>query len=133
MERFPNPPEPGADPLPVQLPEGGFKHPFHGEQYDLEPVEGKEHPKTVSDGSFPAPGRLLYALYQIFELRMCALSHHIRKKPDWWEKINDDTIVEKWRGEALQQAMDDDQPEWKLTPGMVCLAYCLVVAVVVLN
>lgn len=54
---------------------------------------------------------------------MCALSNHIREKPDWWEKVEDETIVEKWREEALQQAGDDDEPEWKLTPAMVCVAY----------
>jgi hypothetical protein len=52
---------------------------------------------------------------------MCALSHHIREKPDWWEKIQDETIVGKWEEEALEQAADDANPEWKLTPKMVCL------------
>ena len=50
---------------------------------------------------------------------MCALSNHIREKPDWWEKINDETIVRKWREEASQQAGDAKKPEWTLTPAMV--------------
>ncbi|KAF9643672.1 hypothetical protein BDM02DRAFT_3104103 [Thelephora ganbajun] len=57
--------------------------------------------------------------HQIVELRMCALSNRIREKPDWWEKAKDEIIVERWRGEALQQAGDVEQPAWKLTPGMV--------------
>ena len=34
---------------------------------------------------------------------MCALSHHIREKPNWWEKLKDEAIVEKWKEEVLQQ------------------------------
>jgi len=32
----------------VQLPEGGFEHPFHGSGHHLEKNHGKEHPRTVS-------------------------------------------------------------------------------------
>jgi hypothetical protein len=65
---------------------------------------------------------------------MCALSNHIREKPEWWEKAGDETIIEKWREEALQQAGDDDQPVWKLTPAMVqCLADHLTATFPVLN
>lgn len=46
---------------------------------------------------------------------MCALSNRIREKPSWWEKAKDQTILEGWREEALQQAWED---RWKLTPGM---------------
>ena len=64
---------------------------------------------------------------------MCTLSNRIREKSSWWEKVNDETIVERWREEALQQAGDDERPEWKLTPGMVSLAFCLPAAPVTLN
>ena len=37
------------------------------------------------------------------ELRMCALSNAIREKPNWWEKIKDPALVEKWKQEALDQ------------------------------
>ena len=50
---------------------------------------------------------------------MCALSNSIREKPNWWEKVKEQSIVEMWREEALQQAGDDEQPSWKLTPAMV--------------
>jgi len=64
---------------------------------------------------------------------MCALSNRIREKSNWWEKVKDETIVERWREEALQQAGDDERPEWKLTPGMVSLASCLPAAPAILN
>lgn len=65
---------------------------------------------------------------------MCALSNHIREKPDWWEKAKDEKIVEKWREEALQQSKDsDDQPFWKLTAGMVCLAHRLAATAAILS
>ena len=34
---------------------------------------------------------------------MCALSNAIREKPNWWEKIKDPVLVEKWKQEALDQ------------------------------
>ncbi|KAF9779818.1 hypothetical protein BJ322DRAFT_1167008 [Thelephora terrestris] len=75
-------------PSRLQLPEDGFNHPFQESECDVGPHQGKEHPRTI------------------VELRMCALSNRIREKPDWWEKMEDET------GE-------DANPEWKLTPGMV--------------
>ena len=59
---------------------------------------------------------------QIVELRMCALSHHIREKPSWWEKMKDKVIIEKWKEEALQQG-DDEAPSRALTPTMVKSRY----------
>ena len=51
---------------------------------------------------------------QIVELRMCALSNRIREKPDWWERVKNETIVERWREEASQQAEDNEEPAWNL-------------------
>ena len=54
---------------------------------------------------------------------MCALSHRIREKPNWWEKVKDRAVVEEWREEALQEEEEDDEaPSWNLTPAMVNLA-----------
>ncbi|KAI0708769.1 hypothetical protein C8T65DRAFT_209828 [Cerioporus squamosus] len=39
----------------------------------------------------------------LVELRMRLLSGKIRSKPDWWEKVNDPTIVKKWRQEIVEQ------------------------------
>ena len=36
-------------------------------------------------------------------MRMCALSNVIREKLNWWEKIRDPALVEKWKQEALDQ------------------------------
>ena len=38
---------------------------------------------------------------------MCALSNAIREKPNWWEKIKDPALVEKWTLEALDQQKDE--------------------------
>jgi len=122
-------------PPPIQLPEDGFDGPFDDppdDYHGIGPRRGKEHPRTVSGGSLcptPCPSDFC----QIVELRMCALSNRIREKSNWWEKVKDETIVERWREEALQQAEDGEQPEWKLTPGMVSLASCLPVAPAILT
>ena len=34
---------------------------------------------------------------------MCAISNHIREKPNWWEEVKDEVVVGKWREEALRQ------------------------------
>lgn len=34
---------------------------------------------------------------------MWALSSTIRERPFWWEKVNDDAIMEIWKQEALEQ------------------------------
>ena len=40
-------------------------------------------------------------------MRMCALSNRIREKPNWWEKIKDPALVEKWTQEVLDQQKDE--------------------------
>ena len=49
---------------------------------------------------------------------MCALSNAIREKPNWWEKINDPALVEKWKQEALDQQKDEIR---QLTKTMVAI------------
>ena len=59
-------------------------------------------------------------LHQAVELSMCALSNRIREEPVWWEKMENEETVERWREEALNQAENDElEQTWKLTPGMV--------------
>lgn len=51
---------------------------------------------------------------------MCALSNLIREEPDWWERVKDEAIVERWREEALKQTGDGElEQTWKLDSGMV--------------
>ena len=51
---------------------------------------------------------------------MCALSNRIREEPVWWEKMEDEEAVERWRREALNKAEDDElEQTWKLIPAMV--------------
>ena len=48
---------------------------------------------------------------------MCALSNYIREKPNWWEEVNDEATVRKWREEAMQQvAMEEATPWYDETP-----------------
>jgi hypothetical protein len=49
---------------------------------------------------------------------MYALSWAIRSKPEWQRKIDDASIIEKWRKEALDQQADLPVEE-RLTPNMV--------------
>lgn len=49
---------------------------------------------------------------------MCSLSNAIREKPNWWEKIQDLALVEKWKKEALDQQADEYRI-WRLTERMV--------------
>lgn len=55
----------------------------------------------------------------LIELKMCALSAVLRDKPDWVRKSRDETIVGKWREEALAQ-QDGLREEEKLSEAMVC-------------
>ena len=88
------------------FPDGHYIHPFHDRTWDYSEDEGREHPRTVR---FPFVTTRLYELTgerrycQVVEMRMCALSSAIREKPNWWEKIKDPALVEKWTQEALDQ------------------------------
>ncbi|KAF9644280.1 hypothetical protein BDM02DRAFT_3150579 [Thelephora ganbajun] len=62
--------------------------------------QGKHHPKTI------------------VEMRMCAMSHAIREKPRWWEKIKDTEIMARWRKEALEQQVPSPRHR-KLTDVMI--------------
>jgi len=51
---------------------------------------------------------------------MCALSNHIRERPNWWEEVKNKATIEKWRGEIMQeQEASGESPSRKLTPAMV--------------
>lgn len=63
---------------------------------------------------------LLTSIHQVAELLMCALSHNIREKSNWWEEMKDEVIVEKWREEALQHEVEYSAIlSRKPTPAMV--------------
>jgi Protein of unknown function (DUF4246) len=36
----------------------------------------------------------------LLEVKLDRLTHSIRTKPQWWHKVNDETILSKWRAEA---------------------------------
>jgi len=57
---------------------------------------------------------------------MCALSNHIRERPDWWEEVKDKAVVEKWKEEILQQqgeSGDVTDISRRVTPAMVQPCY----------
>ena len=105
-----NQPGPGPE---VQLPKGGFEHPFHisedSEDDDVTPIgyeatEGlKERPRIVSGLGSPLRRKFVISPPQFAELRMCALSNSIREKPNWWEEMKNGATVKKWREGALQE------------------------------
>ena len=54
-------------------------------------------------------------------MQMCAMSHTIREKPRWWEKLNDPDVMTRWKEEGLEQQKPLDAHR-KLTGEMVRLA-----------
>jgi hypothetical protein len=42
----------------------------------------------------------------VAERRLDLFTSAIRTKPAWWEKVNDESIVSKWRSEAAEQHID---------------------------
>ena len=55
---------------------------------------------------------------------MCALSNHIRERPNWWEEAKDKAVVDKWREEIQQQQEESgESASRRLTPAMVKSCY----------
>jgi len=52
---------------------------------------------------------------------MCAVSHVIRERPNWWEEMKNKAVTEKWKKEILQQqkANGTTDPSRKVTTTMV--------------
>jgi hypothetical protein len=61
---------------------------------------------------------VLTIVLKLMELRMYSLSWAIRSKPEWQQNILDQSIMEKWRKEALDQ-QEGLRVEQKLTKNMV--------------
>ncbi|KAJ7638378.1 hypothetical protein FB45DRAFT_1131961 [Roridomyces roridus] len=96
-----------------------FPSPFipYARGYRDEDMSWGPPPRTVripfSSSKLFRPGYI-----QLAELRMYGLSWAIRSKPDWQKKITDESILEKWRREALEQQANVPD-EKKLTSNMV--------------
>jgi len=55
---------------------------------------------------------------------MCALSGHIRERPNWWEEVKDEALVEKWRRDILRlQEQSNEARSRRLTLAMVKSSY----------
>ncbi|KAF8669614.1 hypothetical protein RHS04_08771 [Rhizoctonia solani] len=52
----------------------------------------------------------------LVELEMTRLSAELRRKPSWWTKFRDESILAKWKGEALTQTqlMDESHIDYVL-------------------
>ena len=108
----------------VKLPVDGFEHPFRDSEDRRVRYQRMDHPRTVSVGFLHSCCKFSTSPRQIVELRMCALSNHIRERPNWWEEVKDKATLENWREEILkQQGASEDAPSMKLTPAMVKICY----------
>jgi hypothetical protein len=58
-------------------------------------------------GSFHGAAGCLSELIQVREVMMMMLMDALTDKPNWHEKVFDDTIVAKWRAEAMSQSEED--------------------------
>lgn len=104
------------------FPDGHYIHPFYGlyYAYDCREDEAKEHPRTVRFPYVsPRPCALTRGPCQIAEMQMCDLSNHIREQPDWWEKIENPVLVEKWKRQVLNSQEDIIYRIRRLTERMV--------------
>ena len=43
----------------------------------------------------------------LVEVQLDKLTHSIRTKPQWWQKVHDADIVHKWRAEAAEQGVPE--------------------------
>lgn len=58
-------------------------------------------------GSFHGAAGCLSEMIQVREVMMMMLMDDLTDKPNWYEKVFDDTIVAKWRSEATTQSEED--------------------------
>ena len=64
----------------------------------------------------------LMQLHQVVEVRMCALSNHIRKRSNWWEGVKDKVALEKWREAILRQLeVGEEASSVRLIPAIASL------------
>ncbi|KAG8901616.1 hypothetical protein FRC01_009802 [Tulasnella sp. 417] len=65
------------------------------------------------DDDFPGPWERLESIAQppltIRDLKLQAMSYHIRSKPSWWTKYKDETIRSKWKAEALETLVSGEK------------------------
>ena len=43
----------------------------------------------------------------LVEVQLDKLTHSIRTKPQWWQKVHESSIVQKWRAEAAEQGVPE--------------------------
>ena len=85
----------------------------------MQPTMSSQHQhgntdETLSSPKFPSP----YIFHRrdpltLVELRMRSLSGLIRQKPRWWEKVQDEALVAKWRAEMVELDRVACEREWR--------------------
>ncbi|KDQ59194.1 hypothetical protein JAAARDRAFT_33923 [Jaapia argillacea MUCL 33604] len=87
-------------------------HDSQDSEYDPTPPYGRTHhmPHAVAQPhteyvEFPSPFMAASTLdfLTLKEFRLRALTSQILEKPNWWQKVHDETIVAKWRQEFVDQ------------------------------
>ena len=48
-----------------------------------------------------------FPMRTLVEVQLDKLTHSIRTKPQWWQKVHDEDIVQKWRAEAAEQGVPE--------------------------
>lgn len=62
------------------------------------PDSDERFPVIIGDGEFDFKANTL----TIREVCMLKFMEEITNKPDWWMKVNNDDVSEKWKKEALE-------------------------------
>ena len=81
---------------------GRIRTPLPGSNAPGGIVSGKRRTKDGKWRVLQRCCKISTSLHQIVELRMCALSHHIREQRKWWERVKGEAAMEKWRGDLLK-------------------------------
>jgi hypothetical protein len=58
-----------------------------------------------------------FPMRTLLEVKLDTLTHSIRTKPRWWEKISDDIILSKWRSEAAALDVSEELFDFALQVG----------------
>jgi hypothetical protein len=85
------------------------QHQYPGVNLPLRHIEhkGRAGIDFYRCGSFQGAEGSLSKLIQVREVMMMTLMDALTDKPNWHEKVFDDTIVAKWRNEAVAHSEKD--------------------------
>ncbi|KDQ59184.1 hypothetical protein JAAARDRAFT_192719 [Jaapia argillacea MUCL 33604] len=69
----------------------------------------------TEDVEFPSPFSVVDDMnfLTLKEFRLRALTSQILEKPNWWQKVHDETIIAKWRNEFIDQDAEMVKTMWR--------------------